>query len=305
MDVVVFGLLKNKSRMIIIKVQGGLGNQLLQYSIGRVLTMKYGKEIKYDLSFFELDTKYTKRPYLLDKFMVTITVATNEEIKKVRYPFGFVSKIFALIRRVLNKSFFKKYYIGYDKNFFTYVSNNKNLYLEGFWQCYRYYEESLPALSKEISLKDMSTIDAFKAEVFFLESNSVSVHIRRGDFLNKNAGTRVVEKDYYETAVPLLEERIKDPTYYIFSDDIEWVKREMGHLFKKAVYVSSYGFLDCEEFSLIKDCKHSILSNSTFCWMATLLTNYSEKVVIYPKDWKNVYLNKDTDIVCPPSWIGI
>ena len=291
--------------MIIIKVQGGLGNQLLQYSIGRVLTTKYSKEVKYDLSFFELDTKYTKRPYLLDKFMVTVDVATNEEIKKVRYPLGFVSNMFDLSKRALNKYLFKKYYIGYDKNFFTYITNNKNLYLEGFWQCYRYYEESLPTLSKEISLKDTSTIDAFKIKVSFLESNSVSVHIRRGDFLNKNAGTKIVEKEYYESAIPLLEQRIEDPTYYIFSDDIEWVKREMGHLFKKVVYVSSFGFSDYEEFSLVKECKNAILSNSTFCWMATLLTNSPEKVVVYPKDWKNSYLNKDTELICPPLWVGV
>ncbi len=292
--------------MIVIKIQGGLGNQLLQYSIGQVLATNYHKEVAYDLSFFDADTKYTKRPYLLDLFNFTVRKATQEEIKKAKYPYGIISKVFVMIKKILNKYFFKKYYIGYDKNFLPRVIKADYLYLEGFWQGYKYYEKNLKQLNELIKLKDMTQVEAFKHQIIFNEESSVSVHIRRGDFLKKNAGTKAVPKEYYMRAVPLLEKKILNPTYYVFSDDIEWVKQEMKTLFREgvnAVFVSSYNLPDYQEFMLINNCRHAILSNSTFCWYSTLLTDSEEKVVIFPNNWENEYLNKDPNI-CPPHWIG-
>ena len=128
--------------------------------------------------------------------------------------------------------------------------------------------------------------------------------MRRGDFLKKNAGAKSLDVDYYGKAIPLLEASVPNPTYFVFSDDIEWVKNEMGGLFKDVVYASSYGLKDYEEFTLMKECHHAVLSNSTFAWYSTLLTNNPAKVVIYSTDWKNPYLNGDSNI-CPSSWKGI
>lgn len=290
--------------MIIVKVQGGLGNQLLQYSIGYVLARRYKKDIAYDFSFYENETKFTKRPYLLDKFNLTARAATQAEIDATRYPFGFISKLQKKILRILNKFLFKKYYVGYDKNFFPLVIKQENAYFEGFWQSYKYYEDDLKSLSEKISLKDTLKVETFKKESLFNEKVSVSVHIRRGDYLNQGTGIQVLSKEYYKKATLLLEESFENPRYFIFSDDINWVKEEMGSLFKDAVYVSAFGLHDYEEFSLMKDCKHAIIANSTFSWFSTLLTNSIEKKVFYPKMWGNVYLDKDTNI-CPPSWIAV
>lgn len=290
--------------MIIIKIQGGLGNQLLQYSIGQVIARNLKKNVAYDLSFFDEENKYTKRPYLLDKFVLDVRVATAQEIQNAKLPHGFISKYYNLCTRALNKYFFKKYYIGYDKTFIGRVRGSESMYLEGFWQGYKYYENNLKELDSLSSLKDSSSVEKFKEEYSFSTKNSVSVHIRRGDFTKKNAGTKVVPKEYYERAVPFFEKLVVNPTYFIFSDDIEWVKQEMSHLFKDVVYVSSSSLRDYEEFVLMKACKHAILSNSTFCWFSTLLTDIDEKVVIYPLNWENVYLNKDK-YICPPRWLGL
>lgn len=290
--------------MIIIKVQGGLGNQLLQYSIGHAIATLYNKEVAYDLSFFEGETKYTKRPYLLDKFKVDVRKATTLEIEETRYPRGFFSKGYALITRILNKYFFKTYYIGYNKDFFALVSKKQSLYLEGFWQSYKYYEKILEKLSCNISLKDTTVVETFKRDVSFGSTKSVSVHIRRGDYLNKGVHIQVLSQEYYKNAVAIIEKEIETPTYYIFSDDIAWVKEEMGSLFKKVVYVSACGLTDYEEFSIMKECNHAIIANSTFSWFSTLLTNRHNKIVVYSKDWKNSFLNNDNNI-CPQEWKGI
>ena len=278
--------------MIIIKVQGGLGNQLLQYSIGQVIQARFHKDVAYDITFFNQDTKYTKRPYHLDAFRMNVRVATKEEIEQVRYPYGMFSKVISLFVRALNKYVIQRYYIGYEKSFFPLVAKKESLYLEGFWQSYKYYEENLHFLNSLVVLNDMSNVETFKKEVCFEEKVSVSLHIRRGDLLNKGAGTQTVQQEYYERAIPFFERSVRDARYFIFSDDIEWVRTALGHLFKDAVYVSSKNLSDREEFMLMKDCNHAILSNSTFCFLPTLLTDNDEKVVCYPNDWKNTFLNK-------------
>ena len=293
--------------MIIIKIQGGLGNQLLQYSIGYCIAKDLQKEVAYDVSFFEENTKYTRRPYLLDKFTIDVRIATKDEIQKVKYPYGKLSEYYTLFKKALNKYYFKKYYIGYDKNFFAHVAKHDSLYLEGFWQSYKYYENNLIELSKRISLRDTSVIDTAKNELSFNTKLPVLVHIRRGDFVGEGNSNQALSVEYYKKAVDAFEKKVSRHTYYIFSDDITWVKQELGHLFRdsiNSVFVSTLGMKDYEEFSLMKDCQHAILSNSTFCWFSTLLTNSQDKIVIYPRDWKNPYLNDDPDI-CPAQWQGV
>lgn len=290
--------------MHIIKVQGGLGNQLLQYGIGQVLKSRFKKEVEYDATFFETNTKYTKRVYMLDKFMIDVPFVDSSVIENTRYPYGKISKIFSQVKRALNKYIFKQYYIGYEKRFFELVQKEKNAYFEGFWQSYKYYEENIDELAKLIVLRDMSAVESFKREYSFDEKVSVSVHIRRGDFTKKDAGTKVVPTEYYREAVKQLEQKIENPTYFVFSDDIEWVKETLGDLFKDVVYVSSLPLADYEEFMILKACKHAILSNSTYCWFSTLLNPFPGKVVFYPNDWQNEFLNKSGPI-CSPDWHGI
>lgn len=290
--------------MIIIKVQGGLGNQLLQYSMGQVIAREFDKEVLYDVSFFEDNHKYTKRFYLLDKFTIDPSFASREQVNAVRYPYGSLSKALSLVYRACNRYFFDKYYVGYDKGFLPLMQGKKDAYVEGFWQGAPYYKPHQDFLNKAITLKQNERVEAFKRRHDFSRKTSVSVHIRRGDFANPGAGTKTIPKSYYERAVEVVEEKIENPTYFIFSDDVEWVKQELGFLFKQVVYVSGGDLSDYEEFALLKDCNHAILSNSTFCWFATILSDSKEKVATYPKDWQNKYLNKSTDI-CPDHWIGL
>lgn len=291
--------------MIIIKVQGGLGNQLLQYSFGKLLKVMYGKDVAYDLSFFENETKYTKRPYLLDFFAVDIRVATPKEIESVKYPWGIFSKVATFSRKILNKYIFKKYYIGYDKQLLHTLEKKDRVYLEGFWQGYRYYIPILEILQNEIVLKEKKGETLAQLSLDVQARESVSVHIRRGDYVTAGAGLSVLDLDYYRKAIDVLSTKVAHPHYYIFSDDIVWVKNTMGHLFTNCTYVSLLGLLDYEEFILMSECKHAIIANSTFSWLASLLNKNAQAVVICPNDWKNSHFSKGDSNLCPPNWIKI
>lgn len=291
--------------MIVVKIQGGLGNQLLQYSLGRILSVVSGKEVYYDLSFFEASSKYTKRRYLLDFFNVEVKEATDYQIKKTLFPYGVLSRIIMFLCKVVNKFFLKKYYITYNEELLLDVKNKNNLYIEGYFQSYKYYEKYLALLSEEISLKDKTNIEKWKREFFFKEKDSVCLHVRRGDFLRKNAGTKALGLDYYKKAIFEINKKINEPTYYVFSDDIKWVTENLGEVLgMRAVMVSSSYLKDYEEFEVMKDCEHAIISNSTFSWFSVLLSNRKGKVVFYSKDWRNSYLNEDP-CICPADWVGL
>lgn len=291
--------------MIIIKIQGGLGNQLMQYSLGRLLESLYNKEISYDLSFFSSNNKYTKRPYLLDKFVFNVRSATQNEIETIKYPLGFFSKVINVLKRILNKFIIKSYNIGYDKNFIKKVQKNENLYLEGFWQSYSYYEPILELLRKEIILKEEFSCNILSCIKEINFKNSVAVHIRRGDYLTSGSGLKTLDIDYYKKAVTEIENRLNDPHYYIFSDDSVWVKDSMSSLFKNYTFVDQYMLTDYEEFILMTKYKNAIIANSTFSWFASLLNINLDKNIVSPLDWKNVHLMKSSKKICPPSWISV
>lgn len=287
--------------MIIIKIQGGLGNQLLQYSFGKVIEYTFKKKVSYDLSFYQNKNTYTDRVFLLDKFNIVYRVATKEEIALVRYPYGFFSKVDLLFKKIVNKFFLKKYQVTYDEKFFSSLKKKDNLYLEGFWQSYRYCLPIIETLRKEFTLREnFSDV----AKIFIDEvkqKNSIAVHIRRGDYLLGGKNLQVLDKEYYKKSVDFLNKNTEKPIYYIFSDDIVWVKEYFSDIFENVVYVSCSSVKDYEELLLMSLCNHIIVANSTFSWWAAILHNKKDSFIICPKDWKNIFV-KDLTYVCLDSW---
>lgn len=278
--------------MIIIKLQGGLGNQLFQYALGRTLEKVYKKDVKYDLSFYTNNKKFTPRSYLLDKFNIEVKIASDVEIKNARPLFAYT------IKKILNKLFYKKYHIAYEAGFLESIESKDPVYLEGYWHNYRYVEPCLNDLKNELVLIDDKVSGILKGE-------SVAVHIRRGDYLNKSGDLNTLDTSYYKEAVGVILGKIENPHYYIFTDDTAWVKKNMSFFEKGEItYVSEFGLKDYEEFALMAQCKNVIIANSSFSWWGAVLNQNKEGIIICPKDWKNIYLKNDENL-CPKEWIRI
>ena len=291
--------------MIIIKMQGGLGNQMLQYSIGKIISLKYpGKKVLFDMTFYQDPGVYTKRPYMLDKFTTSVVSATTDEIEKTRYPYGFFSKVGVSLYKVVNRFFIKKYYVGYDASFLKRVASKDNMYLEGYWQSFSYYKEYIRELRNDFTLLDESNVNRARKDSGFETCASVAVHVRRGDYVSQGPNSLALGKDYYIKAADFFNRELPGARYYIFSDDVEWVKQELGHLFKNAVYVNSYNLKDFEEFFFMSKCDHAIIANSTFSWLAAVLSYSLEKKVTYPKIWNNSLLKIDENL-CPKDWVAL
>lgn len=290
--------------MIIIKLQGGLGNQLFQYGFGMLLKQYYHKEVGYDVSFFSENHGYATRRFLLDAFAVDSQVLTKEQIQKVRYPHGIFSRIVYLFSKLHIVKGNKKYHIGYEDTFLPELTLRDSAYVEGYFVSYKYIDPVKEELLSLLRLRGERSQEYKDMEQDIISHESIAVHIRRGDYVTADKNTKVLDRRYYEKALWYMKKNAVDRQYYVFSDDIEWVKQNMGDLFSTVTYVSGGSFSEAEELILMSKCHHTIIANSTFSWWGAYLNTYKKAVIICPKDWKNPYLSKEIDI-CPPSWVRI
>lgn len=290
--------------MVISQLAGGLGNQLFQYAYGFSRAKSLGVQFKIDISFFE---DYEWHEYSLPPFKISADIASKAEIEKIK------SIDYTLVHKFQRKVFGKKNHVVKEENLkfnSNYLDLNKISYLTGYWQSAKYFEENWTSLSSEFdflyppSEENLKLINILDKDYF-----SISLHVRRGNYaniesVNKTHGTLSLE--YYEKAISYFRDLYENPTFYIFSDDIEWARLNLN-IPCNTIYVDiNDDKSDYEDLRIMSLCKHNILANSTFSWWGAYLNKNQNKVVIAPKSWFNdLELNKQTLDLIPPSWIRI
>jgi len=289
--------------MIITKLVGGLGNQMFQYAIGRNLAKKNNTNLKLDLSFYNEQQTDSKRNYSLKYFNILENIATEEEIKKLRR-----NECKNGRRHLLHNLFFanKSIYIkekqfNFDKNV---LNASNNFYLSGYWQSEKYFKNIEDIIRKEFTLKTNSKQSLEELTEKIKKSNSISLHVRRGDYAN-NPNTRshhgLCPIEFYEEAIKIATEKYSDIHLFVFSDDIEWVKENLK-TDSPTIFVEDNK--DYEDLILMSKCKHNIITNSSFSWWGAWLNQNPNKIVIAPKKWFNDPKTNTEDLI-PKSWIQI
>ena len=280
--------------MIIIRLKGGLGNQLFQYTFGRLLAIKNGGEVKY--KFFG-NKEDIQREYKLGYFNTKINIATDEEFKKTRYPFGKISEIIEFLKIKILRQF----NMGYVPK----LLDKKNGYFEGYWQNHKYLEPIRKELLEELSLKNPDSIKKYDILSKIENTNSVCVNVRRGDYFGnkKNIAEYVTfGPEYYQDAFKLIKEKITNPNLFIFSDDIEWCKKNIITDIPSVFCDSKIS--DYESLVIATKCKHNIITNSSFAFWIAWLNQNPYKIVMAPKKWNNRYQKEYQDLL-PLEWIQI
>ncbi len=285
--------------MIIIKLNGGLGNQLFQYSLGRKLSIKNNDIFKLDLSGLE---KNKDRRYSLGNFNIIENFATDKDIKKIKKN-GFRNMIDRL-KPYYKRSIIKYKGYDFDPNILKLAGN---FYLDGYWQSEKYFKDIENILRKEITLKEPLSDKHLELTGHIKSSNSVSVHIRRGDYVTNKKFSSVynlLNEKYYQEAVEFIAGKINDPRFFIFSDDINWAKQNLNIPYPKIFVSGENGAKDYEELILMSLCKHNIIANSSFSWWGAWLNQNPHKIVISPSRWFN---NKDGNIkdLIPENWVKL
>jgi hypothetical protein len=280
-------------------MDGGMGNQLFQYAVGKYLAEKHGVELKLDVDSY-IGNK--NRQYSLHHFAVKEVFCSRKD-KKTLERKEYIS------RQLRKLGFSIKPYWCTEQNpgYHDYVQRlNSNVYLEGFWQSEKYFKAIENIIRKEFIVKE-SPSDLNKCYLDKIRSaNAVSIHVRRGDYISDevtHAVHGVCGLDYYREAINLMMAGVDDPQFFIFSDDMEWTKANLSIDRYPVTYIDNNTTADYEDIRLMSSCKHHIIANSSFSWWGAWLNDYGGKKVIAPKKWFRSLLTND-DII-PDGWQAI
>ena len=277
--------------MITVEMLGGLGNQLFRYAAGRSLAQKHKTGLILDVSHYE---KYKLRTFELGCFNIKAEVRNSTDI--------FTRIATGALKFFPGQKTYREKYYHFDSGFFDLPDGT---YLSGYFQSEKYFSPIALQLKKELTLKTMTLITK-KLLKEITSTNSVSVHVRRGDYADNPATQKlhgICPPEYFHKAFTLIEKKINDPHYYFFSDEIAYVKKNM-EMKRKSFYVAASPVGPAEDLILMSRCKHNIIVNSTFGWWAAWLNPNPHKIVITPIKW---YLHgpKDTQDLLPVSWLKI
>jgi hypothetical protein len=289
--------------MIIVKLDGGLGNQMFQYAFGRSFSVNYKIPFKLDIS-----SLFEYRKYELDIFGLNANFATKEDLLFFdRQKLSIKEKVMFKIKH----GFFRTLYISEREGLDTFTfpeKLTKNILISGHWQSEYYFKSIEWVIRSDFSFPEIKS----ESNKFFRnqiqQTNSVSVHIRRGDYLleQNNKVHGVLPVKYYRQAVDYVRKRISDPVFYIFSDDPNWVLENLdikGEVYFVIGNENNHAYVDMQ---LMSFCKHNIIANSSFSWWGAWLNNYPSKIVIAPKQWfSDVERNKISDMIIPSGWIRL
>lgn len=275
--------------MIIIQVAGGLGNQLQQYALYRKF-VRMGKEARLDLSWFDEvkgndgEAKVTSRNLELAYFdRLVYETCTREEKERLTGSDGLSGK---LRRKLLPSTI---HWFHESKMYHPEILSFEDMYLSGYFACEKYYSDILYDLREKIQFPPSDNPLNLELAKEMRECASVSVHVRRGDYLNEENRAmfgNICTDAYYRKAMELIKEEMPDAHFYLFSDDVSYVKQKyQGEEF--TVVDINHGKDSFYDMWLMSNCKHNICANSTFSFWGARLNGNEGKIMVRPTIHKN------------------
>lgn len=286
--------------MIIVHVAGGLGNQLQQYALYRKLK-HMGAHVKLDISWYtdkeNQKDAYAKRELELDYFdSLPYEACVPGEKKRMTGEDSILRKIQYKLFPAKDPRFIES--AMYHPEILDFVKDSKDHYLEGYFACEKYYADILPELRRDIRFPKSLSFKGADSDVArknretaerMQKENSVSIHIRRGDYLdavNQEMFGGICTEDYYRAAIAEIKKQVPDAHFYVFSDDQEYVKEHYKG--------SEYSYVDWNtgkdsfyDIYLMSCCRHNICANSTFSFWGARLNPGEDKIMIRPAKHKN------------------
>lgn len=281
--------------MIIVQLRGGLGNQLFQYALGRHLAFLNQTELKLDISLLNEVNSWTYRTYSLNDFNIKATLATKDEINRLRGRWGGFVPFLGSQKAIVEPHF----------HFYAPVLSLKDaVYLDGYWQSEKYFIDIADVIREDLTPKvsGSDTYEVLKESI--TQCNAVSIHIRRGDYVTNskaNCYFKPCEAEYYQKAIQYLVKYISNPVFFVFSDDILWAKANFKIDFP-TYFVE--GNSAQEDLWLMASCGYQIIANSTFSWWGAWLNQQPDKIVIAPQTWFSTKRFNTQDLL-PETWIRL
>lgn len=285
-----------------LKLQWWMGNQMFGYALAYSLSQKYGEPIILDPYFLEnrfIWANWTFRYFELEVF----GIKKDYTLPSVVTSRWLHPEAIALLKRIaIWKKYIKEQWGKLIEDF------PQEAYLDGWFQSYRYFAEYSEDIQRIftvqtiVSDQNREMLDTIASA----KKNAVSIHVRRGDYVTLDTANKwhgVCSIGYYETAIQSMIEKIWNPVFFIFSDDITWCKENIHFPDGIQFHFVDYNWKAWhEDLRLMYSCSHHILANSSFSWWWAYLGWNPDKMIIAPKKWLHTDTFNTQNLI-PPSWV--
>lgn len=292
--------------LVVSQIIGGLGNQMFQYATGRAISLNSDVPLVLDVSGYA-NYRLHNGFELFKVFNFAPSIATKKDIYSV---LGWRSgKIFRKIMMRPSGIIFRdpKMIVEPYSHYWPEITNvSRCCYLAGYWQSEKYFKNVETTIRADFTFKNTpSQLNAELAEQI-RQVDAVSLHVRRGDYakdLKANATHGLCSLDYYQSAVRWISDQIKQPHFFVFSDDIDWVTNNLRIDFPCHYVDHNQGVESYNDMNLMSMCRHNIIANSSFSWWGAWLNKSPEKIVIAPKKW--FADGREVKDLFPHGWVTI
>lgn len=289
--------------MILQRFTSGLGNQMYQYAFFRYLQKHYPDEIiKADLTWFNWHDEH--QGFELERlFKVGLPAAGRAEVLRCS---GALPKDFAgaryvnrVIRLFAEQKFIKQHIDEMVPG--QVLQTGRNWYVTGFYTSEVYYKKQLPELRNKFHFPEFESSDI---KDMIDNSDAVSIHVRRGDYLNPIYSGKFVnlDMDYYKKAVEIVRTKCRKPLFFVFSDDKDYIRSSFEWLDNKVIVEGNDGHDSWKDMYLMSLCHHNIIANSTFSQWGALLNRNKDAMVIYPHQY---LADQDVEEKTTDGWVCI
>ena len=276
---------------VIVKITGGVGNQLFQYSFARFLKFKLLKSTFLDLGFYDVS-----KNRMFELGIVDLDIEVDNSFN---YYSRNLNKLVIFFLTLIQEKILGNKILVESKSDSKLLFSPKVTFFDGYWQCLKYAEYSKTFIKKVLLNLDLGPLNDYQNKIETCES--VCLHVRRGDYTNEVFKERylICNSNYFTDSEEYLIKKVKkELTIFIFSDDVEWVKENIKFS-SKIVYVDNYNINSLCYIKLMTLCKHFIIPNSTFSWWGAFLTESEGYVLLPDRLEKNVYNN----LIASDKWI--
>ncbi len=288
--------------MVIIRLQGGLGNQMFQYALFRKLDIA-GREVKIDDEQILSEGNQHNGLELERVFGIAYPRASHEECVAFTSPLTVPERLYNKAAAILNKVNIRHTIYEDKLSFKPEIMEMDKAYLCGYWQSEKYFADVRKDIVNSFTFVQIDADGEDRNRTMaaeMKECNSVAIHVRRGDYVSDQV-MRSCGIDYYDRAVRYLREKHKELRFYLFSDDPKWVSENFDFLDDYKIIDWNHGKMSYCDMYLMSQCKHNIIANSTFSWWGAWLNQNPDKIVVAPEKWSED--TTDFKDLIPDGWV--
>jgi hypothetical protein len=288
-------------KQVIVRLKGGLGNQMFQYAFGKYFSLRTNSKLIFDLHYLNNPLpSETKREFDLAVFGLNLEFLSNKDSEQLNKQPSYFSRFLQKIKLSAND-----FQLINDSNYGLLLDQElkevKRFILDGYFQDYRIVNKYREELLKDFDLQNRIEGEDNNLVNFILDNNVVSVHVRRGDYIhNPHAASHHYSQPitYYNQALSIFRDQFLDAKFLFFSDDIKWCKENFANA--DTYFCEDVNNSAANDLKLMQLCNHHVIANSSFSWWGAWLSK-KKGIVIAPKIWFNDPTTSVAQLI-PDTW---